>query len=170
MYRWMVTCTSPDLPLLLGGMLQDRRDRAADARLRTRGTFWSALIDRWRELLDSGGAGWADGSSELVPASATSTATRSWAWIGDEDSGLTVAFASSLTMVAAYLVRDDGPVVRLVAPGPTPARPVSVPAGGERPTVWVFRGLALGSAGEASAEMENHLGRDDVEVLAFRCG
>jgi len=170
-YRWMVTCTSPDLSPLLQGFLREQREAEADRRLSAVGDVWSAVVAGWSRLLEAGSAAWIDPGAPLVLASAEATAGRPWAsleWVDEDTAELELRVEASGVDVAAYVTTDTPSVVRLQAWRGEDSRRVALPPGlGARPTVWVVRGAVLPRHSDVLEEWRACV-HGDLEVLAIR--
>ncbi len=168
-YRWMVRCTSPELPTLLTGLLRERREREADAALRQRGSTWPELVQRWAQLLADGAASWTEPGLMPMPASVDDEAPRPQVWLEERDGATRVRVdIEEDAEVTVFVTDDDGGAVRLPEASGRPREWV-LPRMGARPTVWVAMGTA--STPEPADVLEQLAQRtddDDVAVVALR--
>ena len=164
-YRWMVLCTSPELPTVLDGLIRERKEREADARLLGLGSFWSRLVERWDDLVNSAQAGWVGPGVDLAPASVDGPPMAPWARLTDD---LYVEVEVGGLEVAVYISTDAPAVRRLSAEATNSTRFEVAYAGESRPTIWAVRGAALPVAQSAQEQLALALAQSDVEVLGIR--
>jgi len=169
-YRWMVTCTDPDLPLLLHGMLRERREREADQRLSAQKGLWSSLVDHWHTLLDAGEAAWTTPGTAPVLATVDQAQEQPLASIEEPTDGkFTLALHTPPALQVTALISTDTPSVHLLCEGlPGGDHNLPLPAVGPRPTVWVFVGAALPRAARPEETLKELLQAEGVTVQALR--
>lgn len=171
-YRWMVRCTDPQLPVLLSGLMRERREREADQALVARGPGWRELVARWSQLLTDGVAAWAEPGAALQLASTdTQAAPLPDVRIEERSGGVVlVVDVDASTDTAVFITDDDGGAVRLAPSGGQRPQEWPLPQAGARPTVWVFLGdpLPVAAAGSTLDELMALTDAPDVRVVALR--
>lgn len=161
-YRWMVRCTDPDLPLVLSGLMRERREREADRGLSGRGAFWGRLVEGWQRLVGEGHALWTQPGLGPLPA-ALEDAVAPEVWLDEgQDGAVVLELDVAAELQVVVFVSDDRPSLIEVFRGRGGRRTIGLPKVGSRPTAWVFVGKVLASGMDAAASLEVLL--DDLEV------
>ena len=170
LFTWMVTCTDPDLPVLVQGILRHERETQADTALQALGREWSRLTEAWQRLLDGGSAGWVEPGPALSFASIDDE-DEEWAHLDHHADG-TLRAVTSLpwgTPVRAWLTSDDGDVRELMAEDDRGVVVFSLPiSGAPRPTVWLVRSPPALPGTSAIQDLTVALGSQPKDICALR--